>query len=89
MKPIYEYVTCNTPVDFYTVTESAARKGHIAIGYKTRENGELKIITNPAKSEPITFNENDSLIVVAEDWKSLTHLNLNNPIKNYLLRTLF
>lgn len=67
MKPIYEYVTCNTPVDFYTVTESAARKGHIAIGYKTRENGELKIITNPAKSEPITFNENDSLIVVAED----------------------
>ena len=67
MKPIENYVALDTPVDFYTVTESASRQGHIAVGYKKIINDEMLIVTNPLKSEEITFVEGDLLIVVAED----------------------
>lgn len=67
MKPIENYVKLNVPVDFYTVTESASRQGHIAIGYKKIVNDELEIVTNPSKKEEVIFVEGDLLIVVAED----------------------
>lgn len=67
MKPIENYVKLNVPVDFYTVTESASRQGHIAVGYKKIVNDELEIVTNPSKQEEIIFVEGDLLIVVAED----------------------
>lgn len=67
MKPIENYVSMNVPVDFYTVTESASRQGHIAVGYKKMIDDEMLIVTNPSKSEKITFVEGDLLIVVAED----------------------
>ncbi len=67
MKPIENYVALDTPVDFYTVTESASRQGHIAVGYKKIIDDEMLIVTNPLKSEEITFVEGDLLIVVAED----------------------
>ncbi len=67
MKPIENYVKLNVPVDFYTITESASRQGHIAVGYKKIVHDELKIVTNPSKREEIVFVEGDLLIVVAED----------------------
>ncbi|MBQ7765735.1 MAG: hypothetical protein IJ397_02700 [Lachnospiraceae bacterium] len=67
MKPVENYVVLNTPVDFYTVTESAARQGHIAIGYKKMIDDDMLIVTNPLKSEEVIFAEGDLLIVVAED----------------------
>lgn len=34
LKPITNYITLNKEVDFYTLLESAARKGEVAIGYR-------------------------------------------------------
>ncbi len=67
MKPMENYVQLNVPVDFYTITESASRQSHIAVGYKKIIDGEMLIVTNPSKKEKITFVEGDLLIVVAED----------------------
>lgn len=67
MKPASEYVKTGVPVDFYTVTESAARKGHIAIGYKKIRDGVTEIVTNPLKSEQTVYEEEDYMIVIAED----------------------
>lgn len=67
MKPIENYVECGKEVDFYTLTESAARQGHIAVGYKMVADGSGEIITNPLKSDKVVFAEGDLLIVIAED----------------------
>lgn len=67
MKPASEYVKTGVPVDFYTVTESAARKGHIAIGYKKIRDGVTEIVTNPSKSEQTVYLNEDYMIVIAED----------------------
>ena len=34
LKPVTEYVSHDSPVDFYTIIESARRKGHSAFGYR-------------------------------------------------------
>lgn len=68
IKPVLGYVPYNVPVDFYTVTASAVRYGEIAIGYKkVKADGDFDIVLNPEKNRPITFNKDDSLILVAED----------------------
>ncbi len=67
MKPMENYIQLNVPVDFYTITESASRQSHIAVGYKKIIDGEMLIVTNPSKQEKVTFVEGDLLIVVAED----------------------
>lgn len=67
MKPASEYVKTGVSVDFYTVTESAARKGHIAIGYKKIRDGATEIVTNPLKSEQTVYEKEDYMIVIAED----------------------
>lgn len=67
MKPVFDYVKMDTPVDFYTVTESAARRVEVAVGYKKIVDGGLAIVTNPLKSEKVSFSEGDNLIVIAED----------------------
>ncbi len=67
MKPASDYVKTGVSVDFYTVTESAARKGHIAIGYKKIRDGVTEIVTNPLKSEQTIYEKEDYMIVIAED----------------------
>lgn len=67
MKPASDYVRIGAPVDFYTVTESASRKGHIAVGYKLIRNGRSEIVTNPLKSDKVVFEEQDYMILIAED----------------------
>ena len=70
IKPADGYVKMGKAVDFYTVTESAARKGEVAVGYKKVDlsTGKSQIVTNPKKSERVTFTKHDSLILLAEDW---------------------
>ena len=63
MKPVSNYVITGVPVDFYTLTESAARKGEIFIGYKL---GNKDIIVNPPKDEFVIFGESDQIVVIAE-----------------------
>ncbi len=69
MKPAFLYVKTNTDVNFYTVTEAAARRGEIAIGYKkfSREERKQLIVTNPEKGEAVNFSDEDMVIVIAED----------------------
>jgi len=72
LKPISDYVVTGTPVDFYTLTESARRRGQTAIGYRIMsESGNAErsygVHTNPKKSAKVTFTKDDKLIVLAED----------------------
>lgn len=67
MKPVSNYVPIGVPVDSYILTESAARKGEIYLGY--RHNGDKKtdVIVNPCKDETIVFDECDQIVVIAEN----------------------
>jgi len=72
VKPVTDYVTAGTAVNFYTLCESAARKGETAIGYRLNEfshnvNKAYGVVVNPKKSEKVTFTDKDKLIVIAED----------------------
>lgn len=72
LKLARDYVNLNTPVNFYTVIESAIKKNETAIGYhlksgpQTAENT-YGIKINPEKSQMVTFREWDRIIVLAED----------------------
>jgi len=72
LKPVTEYVSHDGPVDFYTIIESARRKGHSAFGYRLEHLAEdssaaFGIQVNPNKSTKIQFNANDKIIVLAEN----------------------
>lgn len=67
MKRASLYIKPERPVDFYTVTDIAARRNEIVVGYKTYTDNTFQVILNPAKSEKITFTEKDYLILLAED----------------------
>lgn len=68
LKKASDYVKLHETVDFYAVVESAIRKQEIAIGYKKK--GRLAkggVVVNPDKSETLTFEEGDQVIVIAQD----------------------
>ena len=72
VKPVTDYINPGVAVNFYTMCESAARKGEIAIGYRLNEfshnvNKAYGVVVNPKKSEMLTFTDKDKLIVIAED----------------------
>lgn len=66
MKPASNYVTIGEEVDSYVLTESAARKGEIYVGYRQMDTRKRDVIVNPNKEEMIIFRENDQLVVIAE-----------------------
>ena len=64
-------------INFYTILESAKRKGQTAIGYRIsslshNSSEAYGVVINPTKSDEITFSESDKLIVLAEDWSRKT-----------------
>jgi Calcium-activated potassium channel slowpoke-like RCK domain len=72
LKPAGDYVASGQQVNFYTVLEAALRKGETAIGYRLlAEAGQPKrsfgVHLNPSKGKPITFGEDDRVIVIATD----------------------
>ncbi len=72
LKPISDYVVTGQPVNFYTVTEAARRRGETALGYRLmREmhdsHQSYGVHTNPKKSEAVTFQPEDKVIVLAEN----------------------
>ena len=72
LKPVTDYVKTGVEMDFYTVLESAARKGQTALGYRKSEHFDSPehaygVNLNPVKSKKVTFNERDKVIVLAED----------------------
>ncbi len=57
-------------VNFYTILESAARKGETAIGYRLSALSEdskraFGVVINPDKREELVFTEQDKIIVLA------------------------
>ena len=72
LKPAGNYVETGRPVNFYTVVESARRRGEVAIGYRIVAlahdvDKAYGVKVNPVKGEPVTFAEEDRMIVIAED----------------------
>jgi voltage-gated potassium channel Kch len=71
LKPVSEYVKLNTPVNFYTVIEAAARKGELAMGYRlkafaSQAEKAYGVRVNPDKAEKVTFSAEDKVVVLAE-----------------------
>jgi len=71
LKPASRYITLGKPVNFYSVVESAAEKGELAIGYRIRSLANAPansygVTINPDKLETIEFTELDRIIVLAE-----------------------
>ncbi len=72
LKPARNYVVTDREVNFYTVTESALRRGEAAIGYRLERYQDdasraYGVRVNPSKSETVTFQDGDRIIVLAED----------------------
>lgn len=67
MKPVSNYVSLGIPVDSYTLTESAARKGEVFLGYRLNSNMKSNVVVNPRKDDPIIFGEDDQVVVIAEN----------------------
>lgn len=67
MKPAENYVPLGKAVDLYTLTESAARKGEIFIGYRQPDDKLGDVVVNPTKDKTVTFGKNDKIVVIAEN----------------------
>ncbi|HEY0030333.1 MAG TPA: potassium transporter TrkA, partial [Bacteroidia bacterium] len=72
LKPMSDYVKAGEQVNFYTVIESARRKGETAIGYRVAslayDSGKAYGVTvNPGKSKMMIYTAEDRLIVLAEN----------------------
>lgn len=72
IKPAKEYVKLGSPINFYTILESAARKNEVAIGYRIikeakEANKGYGVYVNPRKSEMFTLAQDDMIIVLSED----------------------
>jgi voltage-gated potassium channel Kch len=72
LKPVDDFIALNTPVNFYALIESARRRGQVAIGYrkvslKNDPKSGYGVKLNPPKSEMISFQSGDKLIVLAEN----------------------
>jgi hypothetical protein len=72
LKPMSDYIKSGELINFYTVIESAKRKGETAIGYRIASDAHdnskaYGVVVNPGKSKMMTFKENDKLIVLAEN----------------------
>ncbi len=72
LKPADNYIKLNTNLNFYTVIEAAKKSGEIPIGYKIESLAHDKgknngVFVNPIKSDMISFDKNDKIIVISED----------------------
>ncbi len=67
LKPIENYLRLPYSGDFYHAAAAAHENGEIAIGYrKYSNNADGKITMNPVKSETISFDVGDYLVVLAD-----------------------
>jgi hypothetical protein len=72
LKPVERYVEPGREVDFFTVLESAARRGETAIGYRLLRDRASRdkfhgVVVNPAKGDRVVFEPGDLVVVLAED----------------------
>lgn len=72
LKPVSGYLKTGEATDFNAVIESASRKNQTAIGYRKMKFSKdpdraYGVVVNPKKSEKITFEEGDKIIVLSEE----------------------
>ncbi|THV43047.1 CASTOR/POLLUX-related putative ion channel [Glycomyces buryatensis] len=71
LKPSEYYVRPGAVVNFYTVAESARRRGEMAIGYRrvaeAQQAPTYGVVLNPDKAQQIMLQQGDRVIVLAED----------------------
>ena len=67
MNPAANYVATGVPIDSYTLTESAARRGEIYLGYRLNGAVKTNVILNPPKGDAIVFSESDQIVVIANN----------------------
>lgn len=75
MRPVEDYIEPGKPSNFYTVVESARRRGEVAFGYATRRNASATpdlrnmggVLVNPVKDVSVDWQLGDRIIVLAED----------------------
>lgn len=72
LRPAGDYVTLDSPVDFYTIVESARRRSQVAIGYRLiglagEPNKNYGVVLNPDKAAAIQLGPNDKVIVLSEE----------------------
>jgi hypothetical protein len=71
LKPCEYYIRTGVPVNFYTIAESARRRGELAIGYRqialAQQAPGYGVSLNPDKAEQVTLQPGDKIIVLAED----------------------
>lgn len=71
LKPANHYVTVDGSVNFYTVVEAARQRGESAIGYRCKADAnnsarDYGVVINPPKDQPIAFQPQDAIILLAE-----------------------
>lgn len=71
LKPASDYVSSGKAVNFYTILESAKRRGETAIGYRiAAETNDAEksygVRVNPRKTDEIALSEDDKVIVLSE-----------------------
>jgi ion channel POLLUX/CASTOR len=60
-------------VNFYTISEAARQRGEVAIGYRRIRAGDKDqrdmggVVVNPTKSEALTYEPSDRIVVLARD----------------------
>ncbi len=71
LKPVENYVRPGIPVNFYTVLEAARCRNEVALGYRLWREAHSSeksygVVVNPIKSNQVTFEAQDKIIVLAE-----------------------
>jgi len=74
MRKADDYLELGQAMTFYTVTEACRRRGEVAIGYVRKRAGMAVdprnmggVVVNPKKSEALTYEAGDRIIVLARD----------------------
>ncbi|MEU6866274.1 potassium transporter TrkA [Streptomyces sp. NPDC046876] len=71
LKPAGDYLRTGTEANFATVVEAARRRGETAIGYRIAGDGDRAprygVRLNPSRTLPLTLDEADHVIVLAEN----------------------
>jgi len=73
MRPAENYLELGHPMTFYTVTEACRQRGEVALGYVRRRpdaddpRNMGGVVVNPKKSETLSYEAGDRIIVLARD----------------------
>src|SRR3954469_14652916 len=74
LRPASDYVRLGETLSFYEVTEAARRRGEVAIGHHVPATASADdarrmggIVINVSKAEPLTYTENDRIVVLSRD----------------------